>query len=346
MLDNAAFARVIREFLRDPETAGNLRAFYELAFHFTRSYIRILRTRGWRLPVEDFSSETAIDDLTIDLLAPLFASDTGRPCHIITDYLSPRCHTAASDEDVVTFAKALIAGHVRQELTDLVWGRRPEQGRLRRRIREITEGDGYLPFEESGTVMIRWRHAANGPRDEARVIDDGELHAIVLESSSKHSQMPDRCRSVFETLDGMDWLRNAIPRYRLVGVFCRALDELAQTTTPETSSPQADYVRKRARHLAGRAIDDIMQSDFAVFELKKGFDDAMRGKYIVALTRLVDDLIAHGEHDLLPRYLKEQLGEDAGDSYLSVHKHSWETIVKRCLGRLRELLAAEGLEPE
>jgi len=81
-------------------------------------------------------------------------------------------------------------------------------------------------------------------------------------------------------------------------------------------------------------------------QTKKGFDDAMRGKYIVALTRLVDDLIAHGEHDLLPRYLKEQLGEEAEGSYLGTHKHSWETTVKRCLARLREMLAAEGLEPE
>jgi hypothetical protein len=107
-----------------------------------------------------------------------------------------------------------------------------------------------------------------------------------------------------------------------------------------------DHVQARARHLAQQAIEETICGRFAALESKKAFNEEVRNSYATALANLTNDLIAHGEHDLLPRYLKEQLGTKEEGRYLDVHKHSWETSVKTCLDRLRELLRAEGLEPE
>lgn len=345
MLDNAEFARIVREFLDNPRSEHALSAFFELAFHYIRARLRLYQATGWRLPLEEFSDESAIDDLALDLLFDLHEKKGRLPFHQVHEYLKPRIGPDIPDTKVVALTKGQWKRHTKQHLVDLQWGHRPERGKTRRRINEITDGPEYELIECPGGELVRWKSATNPMREDYPLLDDGEFYTMAAAAIRYHTLMPQRCRHFFGLLDRNEAVMNAVLRHRLVSVFCRVLDDFARDNPSSTHSSHVQYVRARARELAQTAITEVMANDFAHFRVKRGFDDCLAARYEAALINLTNDIVEHGDHDPLPRYLKEQLGDQA-ECYLDNHKHTWETIVNRTLERWRELMRAEGLDPE
>jgi hypothetical protein len=78
---------------------------------------------------------------------------------------------------------------------------------------------------------------------------------------------------------------------------------------------------------------------------RRDLSQAELDAFIAALHDLFEDISTDGDHDVLPRYVKERLEATGIEWDLKRHKYIWETAVTDCKERLRELLRDKGLGP-
>jgi hypothetical protein len=345
MIESSRIATVVSAFIEDSADRARFDGFFELAFHFARGFLAQRLRRGYRLPLEQYSSQTGLNDCTIDCLATLFASRPGNPFHLILDYFAAKVHSKSTPEDIAGLFGGLIAGHMRQELYRIQNTNDPQQANLKRRIRDIMGGDEYGQFEEGDTRYWVWKHATHSAREDRPIIDDASLGGHTLKAIQAHSLMPDRCREVFAELDQDSRFRNAIPAHQFTISMVKVLTGFEDWEPQSQRAPDQQYVHEQISRLAESATR--LTTDHVLIPLsdKRGFTAAEKRSFVDALQDLFRDFSTDGDHDVLPRYVKERLTTAGIEWDLKRHKYIWETVVTDCKDRLREMLRDKGLNP-
>lgn len=345
MHDSDHIAGIVRGFLANPGDRRCFDAFFAACFHYARGYLAGLARRGYRLPEEHYSDHSLLNDCTIDCLATLFESRPGRPLHLIRDYFRSKIDKATSAAEVTARFKALIAGHIRQELHQIKTAADPQAANIRRSVRRAMAGSDYEEFERVGYRYWACRSTARVRREEHPPPDAAALAEWLIEAVRNGSDMPGRCRSVFRRLGVDDRFQNFIAAHRLLAAMVDVLTEHSGSRPAPFSLPSSEWVQEAIRTAANGAVRDTLADDLPGLAAKRGFTKEECQAHATALADIMADLAEDGDHDLLPRYLKAELTPDGAESYVDHHKYVWETLVAACKGRLRERLRAEGLEP-
>jgi|GEM_PF-6051304 len=338
MLDIHEIAQITREFLQRPLDRQCFRGFFDVCFHLTRGYLRILESRGHHLPVDEYSGTTPRDDLTFDCLATLFASEPGRPYYPIRDYLKAKIDSQTPAEEIMVLLQGIIRKHARQELFHLTEERDPQAANIRRAVRRAMDAGEYDTITYNGALAWALRATGNRRRRELPPIDDNALHSFVLEACRLHPNMPERCRAVFQMLDKEEHFANCIEKRRLNATLINVLIDQRDYAPQGPPTPETAYLlTTRLRHVA-TAIEQTIEQTFTALADKRDFSVKERGGYYEALTNLMFDFVCHGDYDPLPHYLKESIPSLDTETYLKKHKYVWETCAADCMARIRKLL--------
>ena len=345
MIAAGRIASLVSDFVADPANRSNFDAFFELTFHFARGFVTHRLRAGFRLPLDEYAAQSGVDDCTLDCLATLFASERARPFHLILDYFTAKLHPDSTPEDIAGLFVGLVMGHMRQELHRMRNTFAPQQANLKRRIREIMRGDEYGQYDVGGVSFCYWKLATQASRRDCPVIDETNLHDVILLAVQAHPHMPDRCRAVFAALDGDDRFRNAIPSHLLTAVMVKVLTGFEEWEPQLQREPDQEYVHELVANLADRAVSQTIKEVLVPLAAKRGLADAECQGFAGALRDIFADFSADGDHDVLPRYVKERFALTGIEWDLQRHKYVLETVVNDCKERLRQALRDNGLEP-
>lgn len=337
-------AKVTRDFLQNPGDQHCFNEFFQVCFHLTRGYLRLLESRGHRLPLQEFAGSNPRDDLAIDCLDTLFRSEKGKPFAMILRYLRERIDTATPASEIVAMLHSLLGRQVRQRLFNLAKEYDPQGANIRRAVIRAMEDSRYLSFRHGGQEVWGLRETTD-QRENLPPIDDNTLHSYVIKASGQKSDMPARCAMVFEFLDHDDRFANCIEQSRLIKFMREVLTELPFESLSTSPDPQAVYRRKIIAQSAAQAIQKTINGALTHLTAKQKFSAEVIAGYREALTELVFDFIHHGTHDPLPHYLTTTLDIPDNKTYLNRHKYIWETCVAECKSSLRRFLRQAGLEP-
>ncbi len=339
MADNE---RTIADFLESPDDYHRFLSFFELTFHMARAYLRRLQARGWKLPLQEYSDETGIDDCTVDLLATLYRSDNGRPYYVIRDHFE---RSNAQHDSLFDQLKSLVAGHIHQELDRVKNALNESAFHIKRQIvYALKSGD----YEEVSLGALRcWRWTGGGePRlDGHPLADKDQVQQWALAAVREQANMPQRVRAVFELLQEDTTCATALPQYALTTAFRAVLCDPGDHPWGIQPLPGGAYVKNELRRLAALAIEQSNDECLAKQGEKKGLSETVFDAYGRSLKNLMRDWIEHGEHDKIPQYLYEQIDGLDSKQFLKLYKYSFETLVEDCKERLREMVRAKGLEP-
>ncbi|MEW5995414.1 MAG: hypothetical protein AB1744_13610, partial [Candidatus Zixiibacteriota bacterium] len=130
---------LIAAFLKHPLNRRLFDRFFRLCCDETAGYLRYLRARGFRLPLDLSSDTDGLQNLAIDLLGTFLASPGGRPFPILMDYFKKTVRSELTQPDPAQLYhrfRALLHGHIRQERTRLFAAQDPQIENLKRRFKE------------------------------------------------------------------------------------------------------------------------------------------------------------------------------------------------------------------
>lgn len=345
MIAASRIATIVNAFIEDPAGRARFNAFFELAFHFGRGFLSQRLRAGFRLPLDQYSAQTGLNDCTLDCLATLFASKPAGPFYLILDYFDAKLTPASTKEDIAGLFGGLIASHMRQELHRMKNTYAPQQANLKRRIREIMRTDEFGQFEAGDMSFSYWKLATQSGRRDCPVIDETNLNDLILKAVQAHPLMPDRCRAIFAALDGDDRYRNAIPSHVLITGMVKTLTGFEDWEPQFQREPDQQYRHDLIASLAEDAVSKTIKKVLVPLAIKRGLAGSERQAFAEALRDLFADYSTDGDHDVLPRYVKERLASTGIEWDLKRHKYIWETVVDGCKERLRELLQDNGLGP-
>ncbi|MBD3256858.1 hypothetical protein GF377_00400, partial [candidate division GN15 bacterium] len=213
---------IIRAFLLNPSRL-TLEPILKHTVVSAVKYLRYLKRCGYALPLNEFSSESALQDLAYDATAELFASDRGVPYKHVFDYFQRHgvwdFHSTSIDELHRHF-QILLRGFIRRHLPDP----EPQVTLLKRSIHEALKGEQFVVSEFGNVSECVWLKS-NPPTAacEPRIVDQSQLETIVevayLDTSVRNR--PTWCQKVLELLGEEEGFVSAVPRRALVAAMIR-----------------------------------------------------------------------------------------------------------------------------
>jgi len=339
-------AQVTRRFLDSTPDRGRFDEFFKTCLALTSGYLQLLIHMGHHLPLDEYAGKSPHNDLAVDCLATLFASTPGRPYYLIREYLGSKIGDLTPAVEIVALLQGMIKKHTRQELSKMAADRNQQAANIRRTVRRVMENGDY----EAGTFDTVAVWSLRGTKDCRRggqpLVDDATLHGWIAEAVHTHSQMPERCRAVFNMLDRDDRFINCIEQNRLIAGFNAVLTDGQDYRPSPDGEPRGAFVHGIGEECARQAATATISGVIARLGAERGYSDELLSGYQRALSNLLEDMSWHGCHDPLPQYLREALPSLDSRSYLKTHKYVWETGVAECLKMLRQLLLERGLKPE
>jgi hypothetical protein len=342
MIDRCETARTVRAFLKNPAGRHAFDEFFALSLRLARAYIAMRVRRGsLHVPANEYPLASAVDDCACECLGTLFASKPGRPFCLIIDYFGSRITDETLPDRIHALLQGMIAGHVDQELMRF----NPQGVAIRRAVLRAMNTAVYEEIRLGGRDHWALRSAASSRRETLPAVDDATLQQFINHACRGFADMPERCRAVFDQLNQDDRFANLLECRRFASAVIRVLTDHDDTQQVAEANPRTVYVRKTVRLLAENAVDLALEQVLTQQARKRGFDDRESGAFRRALVSLMDDFTEHGDHDLLPAYLKEAMRPSGEALYLERHKYVWETLVAKCKELLREALRDEGLAP-
>lgn len=219
----------------------------------------------------------------------------------------------------------------------------PQQANLKRRIRDIMHSDEFGQSEEGNTSYWFWKAATQPSRIDHPDVDQARLHEMILMAVQAHTHMPDRCRAIFAALDADDRFRNAVASHLLISAMVQVLTSFEDWEPQAVREPDQQFLREQISRFASRAVAETVTEILIPLASKRGLAEAECDAFSHALEDVFLDYSTDGDHDVLPRYVKERLGATGIDWDLKRHKYIWETVVNDCKDRLRQSLRDNGL---
>lgn len=343
---NNSIAGIIRAFLSNPLERVPFDKFFGLCHSETISYLRLLRSTGWRLPEEQVQQENTLSDLAYDILGAFFASRGNKPFFIVFAYFERHGLTDIEQIDSGVLLKKfliLLRGFIRKELTLLRGAENPQIKNLKRRIKDILVGPEYCtkewPDERTDYIFIVGNK--NCLRSDLPPITSDFLIKMVREAFALSRTRTEWCGCIFKFLNDRHEFRNAIPLSELLKVMIAVNVEYADSTgfsMGHVSTPSEDSLRK----LVYEAISDTM--DRVESEVVKHFVDkehlvaADVPKVMDACRTYLQDYFLDGNTDEIPKYFRAYNPEISQSIYVKKYKYVMEKAIKCSLDEIREKL--------
>ncbi len=335
---------VLRAFLIEPHSRSQFRAFFALCYRHTSAYLRLLRVKGWRLPQDQFQQESALEDLTLDILGHVLHGGINDPCRLVFGYFTDQQvvdFEHADPDDLCDVFVPFLHRHIRQQIWWRFGEKDPQAAKLKRRIKGIIKTDSYVVADNNPGKFVYSRESDRNLRPDKPLLPVDVLDTLVRQAFSGSRNRSEWCRRIFERLDAEDNYRNGL-----------VLSDLLRTAVA-VNAEHADLHGRPAGGIAGPR--DMMMQDAIEAAVTKVLDWT-EGE---VLTRYVDKRkltpdeaqrflravdcylrdVAQGDgHDKLPRYFREVMPESCHATYREEHKHVFETTIQRAQNKFTEIL--------
>ncbi|HWO56217.1 MAG TPA: hypothetical protein VNN55_01495 [bacterium] len=335
MRDPQPIAELLRRFLRSASDPVLVEAVFMLATNEARAYLSVLRNRR-PLPLSEFGGEDALGDLAIDCVAEMLAPDPRTGVPKLASYLSP--YRDVPDKELSDRFSAIICGQVRQRIPRIDVTCDPSWTQILRGVRRalISAPDEFAMLNGHSQPEWRWRPAKDGPRDHAPCADRTALRQWAYEAVRDKRNIPEYCRVIFACLDQSRNWRNSLTVYALAHGLDDVLAEPEYRPDPPQLDAQTEYLRRRFRVIVAAVAADLLEAELPRLAQRQGLTDAEHAAFVQAMHNLTADWVEHGSHDLLPVYLREELGDVSNELYASRFKYIWDTLVKKCKQQVSE----------
>lgn len=302
-----------------------------------RAYLSVLKNRR-PLPLSEFGGEDALSDLAIDCVAEMLSPDPRTGVRKLANYLSP--YRDASDKELSDHFSAVICGQVRQRLNRIGPDADRAWVQILRGVRRalISAPDEFAMLNGHGRPEWRWRMANDGPRPHAPVADRVALRQWAYEAVRDKHNIPEYCRVIFACLDQSRNWRNSLLLYDLAHGLADVLAEPEHREDTGQADAQTEYLRRRFRAIVAAVVAELMETKLPRLAQRQNLNETERAAFERAMHNLTGDWVEGGSHDLLPVYLREELGDISNELYANRFKYIWDTLVKECKQTVRDRL--------
>jgi len=306
---------------------------FDDALVYATGYLLYLRHKGYRLPLDSYSEESATGDLALDVLGSLFQSKPARPFHIIFDYyrsLDLREFEGENPQKLWDLFEKLLKGHIHQELSRLKKHLNPQAEILKRRFKDIMKEDAYAGVVHGYTEFVHLK--ATQPDFTLPVIPYEQLCVLVEEAFAGSTSRAGWCRTVLELLAAKSGYCGAVSRTDLLRVVVSVnaafleIPEFAPRSLPDA---REGAIRNAISEIRRESLASVAQNVIAPFVQKKRIPAHDAERYLAACERYLDDFGHDGDTDAIPGYFREVMPEEYFDSYLKEFKYVFETVLQR-----------------
>lgn len=329
MKDKAALR--LKKFLISPDQK-RFSDIFDSAFLLNKGYLIYLRQKGYRLPLDMYSQETAVDDLSLDILGSLFRSGPKGPFHIIFDFYHS-CNVAVFESaDPVRLwglFEKLLKGFTHQELSRIKKQSDPQIEILKRRFKDILKDDIYVGKVRGYAEYIHL--SDREPNFDRTIIPYGELRSIAEQAFAHSTNRKQWCRKVFEMLGENPEYCGAVPRCELLQAVISvnaSFLEIPEFSPRSLPDPEKSAIREAVADAKEETLQHIEEKVIQPFVVKKRIAAADAHLYVKACGRYLDDFGHDGESDAIPAYFREVMPAAYADKYLIDFKYVFETVLK------------------
>jgi hypothetical protein len=329
MRDPQPIAELLRRFLRSPSDPVLVEAVFKLANNEARAYLDVLKFRR-PLPLSEFGGSDALSDLATDCLAETLCPDLKAGVPKLAIYLSH--YRDVPDKELSDRFSAVIRGQIRQWLPRIDVKCGPSWTQILRGVRRalISAPDEFAMLNGHGQPEWCWRLAKHGPRAQAPGADRAALRQWAFEAVRDKRNIPEYCRVIFACLDESRNWRNSLTVYALAHGLHDVLAEPESRVDPPQLDAQTEYLRRRFRAVVAAVVVELLETELPRLAQRKCLTEEELAGFVRAMRNLTTDWVEHGSHDLLPVYLREELGDIPNELYASRFKYIWDTLVNKC----------------
>jgi len=325
---------ILSGFLRSPLERRRFDAFFALTYRQTLAYLRHLRFRGYRLPLDARTDSDALADLAVDLLGEIAATRDNLLFPDLFEFLKGHCNAdfPESERDrIESLFTAFLTVQIRQRLSRLKLERDPQTENLKRRIKDILKQPPFIMFSAGAAseTLIRLDEGDYN-HDQNKLIPIGELRHLVeiafLHSNSRTSWCHDLFRLLKELTSYSLCVRLSDLLTLMVGVNAGFIEGNARCADP-FPNPQSALFRKRAE-LARQSAIASAHSEITDRFVSSGRLTVEEGTFFYhALARYMEDFSSSGETDPIPTYFRESMPPETHSRYLRDYKYVFETVL-------------------
>lgn len=267
---------IIQEFLLEPRNRRKFNRFFALCHSDCIVYLRSLRARGYRLPIDQYPLERLLDDLAMDLLGGFLASKDDRPFYRLATYFQELFgeHISEESPDAIYAAfRELLGGFVRQELVRLRGAVEPQILHLERRLKEVLKsGDfGHMFDDATGEHFVFLQEHVSDLRLRKPVISAEALQNIVWDAFFETTSRTAWILRVFALLNEKTTVRNTVSLNQLIQAAVRVNTfsiELESHIPAGLPTPVDSMVEKAAEQAIADSLNVVQNQLLPQFRAK------------------------------------------------------------------------------
>jgi hypothetical protein len=342
-------SKIIQDFLSDPLNRQLFDDFYALCFRHAKGYLIYLKRRGWVLPEDQFSGENALEDLCVDILGPFLRSDGKKSCCVVFDYFTKKGiqNFATTDGELLFDGfKTLLFGFIGQEMSRLGHDFNPQFENIKRRFRDILNGNEYRIFTK-GKGNIKYvcrKNKYQDNTDQRANIPYDRLLVLVEEAYRQEVDGLNRikwCSVIFELLEKEVEFADYVKYYEIITaastVNARQVDLYGSMVNP-LPSPQKQIFMEISQNARYKTIAWLRQYIDQKYVIKGRLSDEAANAFITAVDCYLLDLAHSPIVEKLPVYFREVMPEKEHAHYLSNYKNTFEYIIEKSRGYFMSVL--------
>jgi len=327
---------VLQQFLVEPFNKRKFNAFYVITYQFTLGYLRFLKSRGYRFPVDGRTDRDPISDLGVDVLGSPLASKRERPFYKILTYF----HTIGIDDSASHDPSDLwdkftiwLRKQIKQELSRLGAERDAQIGNLKRRFNDILEPPEYYRFksQDGHTGQIALVANPASLRTDLAPVSVSVLRDIAERAFLKSLNRSQWCREIFRMLSGLTDYQNFLKIHELISVVIAVNAEYVEIgALPNSSapSPKRDLIRKVVEETRLATMSYIEKDVLPGYVGKGTISTDEAARLLLACDSYMLDWCTMGETDLKPVYFRQYMPIGThGQVYLEKYKYVFETML-------------------
>lgn len=317
--------------------------FFQVCYRHAIGYLRYLKSRGYRLPLDHRTDKDPLTDLAIDVLGTFLQSKKGKPFFLIFDFFTRRkirISAEADKEMLLDHLLILLRGHISQEIFGIRSEQFPQVENLKRRFRETTKPPLFTREPgKDGNDLVSLASESDKLRQDKPLIPLHQLLDLVHRAAMKTVSRSDWCLQIFESLKEMPEFKNCLQMSDLLAAVVRVNSELVEIEgMGGVTAPLPVHVENEIALTRQRAVEYVQQNLANKLIFKKRLTPEESERLVLACDRYLADLGASGNADKLPEYFRESMPPETHDRYLKEYKYLFESIVESALGYFRSEL--------
>jgi len=335
MSDSAA--KIIHDFLANPQDKRISVAFYKLCLHREVGYLKKGWSKGYGVPAHLYEPKTALIDYAVDIVGDILLKNKGNVHQALWDYyrnIQPDDPLSLPDNQLVAYFAIWLGRQIRQATSAILGWNNPQIRKLRRNIHQILESDAYSRGMRAEGEIIYLAANQSNLRMHLPLIPYNQLLSIVYQARQQTNTRTytQWCHRIFEILNKFDDVANCLPFDDLVSAIVHTALDLAEYLAPRPgamTSPRQEAIDRKFAEAKKYALEKVKANEIDHFRKNGKIDDFEADSFLKAAQIYLEDHINDGYRDKIPKYFRLIMPASYHKRYLDDYKYIFEEILNK-----------------